>query len=359
MDQTQHALPARTRANVIVRRNARRTDRMARMHHAKQAHGHGKGPRTTRRRVRATAAAAGAFGLVLLAAPCDAQTIPAAVAEASVSSLLGSPGATGAFFTVRRSVDDIPAMTTGHTMRHTRAIRGEDRGGRVCRASMAHVRCPMSHVLLSFSPCESMSVGANRQSTIRCAWKAILNTRGGVMNTQRNLYSIHHVVEFVPGVWKRARLASRSSGNNATFKEAACPTCLQVAREAFQRQFPALCTSATPLTKKSAEWPSRSNEMTTLPIRPYTASQEVFHADHASPRVRHLHCVSRHSPLPLGAVAGHGIWGRPAVRDDHSGTQGDGATCDHRCAERAPGCLSERRGHAPGHGRRVLTQQRG
>jgi DNA-binding ferritin-like protein len=30
---------------VIVRRNARRTDRMDRMHHAKQAHWHGKGPR--------------------------------------------------------------------------------------------------------------------------------------------------------------------------------------------------------------------------------------------------------------------------------------------------------------------------
>ena len=72
------------------------------------------------------------------------------------------------------------------------------------------------------------------------------------MNTQRNMCSIHHVVELVPGVWKLERLASRSSGNNAKFKEAACPTCLQVAREAFQRQFPALYTSATPLTKKSA-----------------------------------------------------------------------------------------------------------
>jgi glucokinase len=45
--------------------------------------------------------------------------------------------------------------------------------------------------------------------------------------------------------------------------------------------------------------------MTTLPTRPHTASQEVFHAAHASPRVRHLHCVSRHSPLPLGAIAVH------------------------------------------------------
>jgi hypothetical protein len=70
--------------------------------------------------------------------------------------------------------------------------------------------------------------------------------------SSRNMCSIHHVVELVPGVWKPERLASRSSGNNAKFKEAACPTCLQVAREAFQRQFPALYISATPLIKKSA-----------------------------------------------------------------------------------------------------------
>jgi hypothetical protein len=75
--------------------------------------------------------------------------------------------------------------------------------------------------------------------------------------------------------------------------------------------------------------------MTTLPTRPHTASQEVFHAAHSSTRVRHLHCVSRHSPIPLGAVAVHGIWGSPAVRYDHSGKQGDGETCDHRCAARA------------------------
>jgi hypothetical protein len=72
------------------------------------------------------------------------------------------------------------------------------------------------------------------------------------MNTQRNMCSMHHVVELVPGVWKLERLASRSSGNNTKFKEAACPTCLQVAREAFQRQFPALYISATPLIRKSA-----------------------------------------------------------------------------------------------------------
>jgi len=72
------------------------------------------------------------------------------------------------------------------------------------------------------------------------------------MNTQRNMCSIHHVVELVPGVWKRERLASRSSGNNTKFKEAACSACLQAAREAFQRQFPALYTSATPFARKSA-----------------------------------------------------------------------------------------------------------
>jgi hypothetical protein len=86
----------------------------------------------------------------------------------------------------------------------------------------------------------------------------------------------------------------------------------------------------------------------TRPTRPHMASPEVFHADHASTRVRHLHCVSRHPSLPLGAVAVHGIWESLAVQYDHSGTQGDGGTCDHRGATRAPGCLSGPRGHAPG-----------
>jgi hypothetical protein len=72
------------------------------------------------------------------------------------------------------------------------------------------------------------------------------------MNIQRNMCSVHHVIELVPGVWKLERSASRSSGNNARFKEVACPTCLQIAREAFQRQFPAFYTSPTLLTKKSA-----------------------------------------------------------------------------------------------------------
>ena len=80
--------------------------------------------------------------------------------------------------------------------------------------------------------------------------------------------------------------------------------------------------------------------MKTLPTRLHTASQEVFHADHSPTRVRQLHCVYRHYPLPLGAVAVHGIWGSPAVRYDHSGTQGDGETCDHRGAALAPGRLS-------------------
>ena len=44
MSQTKHDLPAHTRAAVIELLNARLADRMDRMHQAKQAHGHGKGP---------------------------------------------------------------------------------------------------------------------------------------------------------------------------------------------------------------------------------------------------------------------------------------------------------------------------
>jgi len=72
------------------------------------------------------------------------------------------------------------------------------------------------------------------------------------MQTRRSRCSMHQVVEGMPGVWQRDRNRSRSPRSNNKFAEAACPTCLQIAREAFQQQFPALYTSATPLTRKSA-----------------------------------------------------------------------------------------------------------
>ena len=72
------------------------------------------------------------------------------------------------------------------------------------------------------------------------------------MQTVRNICSIHQVVEVWPGVWKRARALSWPQRSRNTCKEAVCPNCLQVAQDAFQRQFPALYTSATLLTRKSA-----------------------------------------------------------------------------------------------------------
>jgi DNA-binding ferritin-like protein len=44
MDQTQHDLPAHTRADVIVLRNVRLADSIDLMHQAKQAQWHGKSP---------------------------------------------------------------------------------------------------------------------------------------------------------------------------------------------------------------------------------------------------------------------------------------------------------------------------
>jgi hypothetical protein len=77
--------------------------------------------------------------------------------------------------------------------------------------------------------------------------------QGGIMSTPRSMCSIHQVVEVFPGMWKRDRALTRSQRSNHTFTEAACPTCLQVAREAFQQQFPALYTSAAALaSRKSA-----------------------------------------------------------------------------------------------------------
>jgi len=72
------------------------------------------------------------------------------------------------------------------------------------------------------------------------------------MQTARHRCSIHHVVEVLPGVWKRDWAVTRSLRSKNPGKEATCPTCLQVAREAFQQQFPALYTSSALPSRKSA-----------------------------------------------------------------------------------------------------------
>jgi hypothetical protein len=71
------------------------------------------------------------------------------------------------------------------------------------------------------------------------------------MQTPRRMCSIHQVVELVPGVWTLHRVARPSSSSTGQFTEAACPTCLQVAREAFAQQFPAFSPAATPHTRPS------------------------------------------------------------------------------------------------------------
>jgi hypothetical protein len=72
------------------------------------------------------------------------------------------------------------------------------------------------------------------------------------MQTLRNRCSIHHLVELVPGVWTLHRTARQSPRSNVQFIEAACPTCMQVAREAFQRQFPAFSIDVDRAVRQSA-----------------------------------------------------------------------------------------------------------
>jgi hypothetical protein len=72
------------------------------------------------------------------------------------------------------------------------------------------------------------------------------------MQTPRKMCSIHQVIELVPGMWTLNRSAGRSPGRTNTFTEAACPTCLQMAQDAFQQQFPALYTSSALPSRKSA-----------------------------------------------------------------------------------------------------------
>jgi hypothetical protein len=72
------------------------------------------------------------------------------------------------------------------------------------------------------------------------------------MHSQLRVCTMHHVVEVLPGIWKLDRFLYRSPRRNYELKEAECPACLQIAREAFQQQFPALYAPASPHTRKSA-----------------------------------------------------------------------------------------------------------
>ena len=72
------------------------------------------------------------------------------------------------------------------------------------------------------------------------------------MHTPRNRCSIHHVVELTPGMWTLHRSAGRSPSSNTLFTEAACPTCLRMAQDSFQQQFPALYTAPALPSRKSA-----------------------------------------------------------------------------------------------------------
>jgi pimeloyl-ACP methyl ester carboxylesterase len=98
MDQTKLDLPAQMCADVRELLNVRLADSIDLMHQAKQRRmcTSTVASLLTRRRVLATAAAAGAFGLLLLASPCDAQTVPAVGAEAPVSGLLPAKPRTAA-----------------------------------------------------------------------------------------------------------------------------------------------------------------------------------------------------------------------------------------------------------------------
>jgi hypothetical protein len=74
----------------------------------------------TRRTLLATVAAAGAFGLVLLAAPSDAQTVPSADAKASVSG----PGAAAEDKAIRPFHINVPDEALVDLRRRIAATRG-------------------------------------------------------------------------------------------------------------------------------------------------------------------------------------------------------------------------------------------
>jgi hypothetical protein len=56
--------------------------------------------------------------------------------------------------------------------------------------------------------------------------------------------SLHQTIEVLPDVWMRDTFVSWLRNQHARIEEAACPTCLQAARDALQQQFPALYASA-------------------------------------------------------------------------------------------------------------------
>ena len=64
--------------------------------------------------------------------------------------------------------------------------------------------------------------------------------------------SIHQTIEVLPGIWKLDKFFIRTRSQNYEVEEAACPTCLQTARDALQKQFPALYTPTSLLVQKSA-----------------------------------------------------------------------------------------------------------
>jgi hypothetical protein len=72
------------------------------------------------------------------------------------------------------------------------------------------------------------------------------------MRSQLRLCSIHHQIEVLPGIWKRDRLLTRATSTAYAVKEVACPTCLQMVRDLFQQQFPALYASSALSFRKSA-----------------------------------------------------------------------------------------------------------
>jgi hypothetical protein len=51
---------------------------------------------------------------------------------------------------------------------------------------------------------------------------------------------IHQTVEVLPGIWLPDTYGRLSRRQPLPLAEAACPTCLQTARDTLQQQFPAL-----------------------------------------------------------------------------------------------------------------------
>jgi len=65
------------------------------------------------------------------------------------------------------------------------------------------------------------------------------------------LCSMHQTVEVLPGLWKPHPFFLRAHRQHGYVEEAACPPCLQTARDALQQQFPALYACAPLLAQPS------------------------------------------------------------------------------------------------------------